>query len=145
MGALVSGFAVAYAAFALVLGRIADAASRRTIYALCIVVWSFGTALGGAVSGFVAFLATRLVVGLGQAGAGATNGPLVADYVPPARRATTIAIVTMGATLGVFLALGLGGFGIGIFGWRATFALGGGLGLAFAAVFRAFVPQPPRW
>src|SRR5262245_56157642 len=144
MGALVSGFAVAYAAFALVLGRIADAASRRTIYALCIVVWSFGTALGGAVSGFVAFLATRLVVGLGQAGAGATNGPLVADYVPPARRATAFAIVSMGATLGVFLGLTLGAWGIAAVGWRATFALGGALGLAFAALFRLTVREPPR-
>ena len=60
MGALVTGFAVSYAAFVLVLGRLADAGSRRTIYALCIAVWSVGTALGGAVSGFAAFFATRL-------------------------------------------------------------------------------------
>src|SRR5262245_12919025 len=144
MGALVTAFAVSYAGCVVFVGRLADVGNRRNIYALAIAVWSVGTALGGTVSAFPGFLATRLVVGMGQAGAGATNGPLVADYVPPARRATTIAIVTMGATLGVFLALGLGGFGIGIFGWRATFALGGGLGLAFAALFRAIVHEPPR-
>jgi len=144
MGALVTSFAAAYAVFVLVLGRIADAGSRRTIYALSIAVWSVGTALGGAVSGFGAFLATRLVVGLGQAGAGATNGPLVADYVPPARRATTFAIVAMGATIGVFLGLVLGAWGVGAFGWRATFALAGALGLAFAALFRFAVHEPPR-
>ena len=144
MGALVTGFAVSYAAFVLVLGRLADAGSRRTIYALCIAVWSVGTALGGAVSGFAAFFATRLVVGLGQAGAGATNGPLVADYIPPARRATTIGIISMGALIGVFLALALGGFGIGALGWRTTFAIGGALGLGFAALFRFAVHEPPR-
>jgi predicted MFS family arabinose efflux permease len=144
MGALVTGFAVAYAACVLVLGRLADAGSRRTIYALSIAVWSAGTALGGVVSGFASFLLTRLVVGLGQAGAGATNGPLVADYVPPARRATTMGVVAMGATLGVFLALGLGGWGIAAFGWRATFAVGGALGLFFAVGFRLAVHEPPR-
>ena len=144
MGALATAFAVAYAGFVLVLGRLADGGSRRTIYALAIAAWSVGTALAGAVSGFAAFLLTRLVVGMGQAGAGATNGPLIADYIPPARRATTMGIVTMGATLGVFLALGLGAWGIGAVGWRATFALGGGLGLVFAALFRFAVREPPR-
>jgi predicted MFS family arabinose efflux permease len=144
MGALVTGFAAAYAGCVLVLGRLADGGSRRGIYALSIAAWSVGTALAGVVSGFAAFLATRLVVGMGQAGAGATNGPLIADYVPPARRATTMGIVAMGATLGVFLALGLGAWGIGAFGWRATFALGGGLGLGFAALFRFAVHEPPR-
>ena len=144
MGALVTAFAASYAAFVLVLGRLADGGSRRTLYALAIAVWSAGTALGGAAAGFVSFLLTRLVVGLGQAGAGATNGPLVADYVPPARRATALGLVAMGATLGIFLALGLGGWGIAAFGWRATFAAGGALGLVFAAVFRFAVHEPPR-
>jgi predicted MFS family arabinose efflux permease len=144
MGGLVTAFAAAYAVSVLMLGRRADAGDRRTLYAICIAVWSVGTALGGAVSGFGAFLATRLVVGVGQAGAGATNAPLVADFVPPERRATTMGIVALGATVGIFLGLVLGGFGIAAFGWRATFALGGALGLAFAALFRFFVQEPPR-
>ncbi len=144
MGALVTGFAASYAGFGLLLGRLADRGSRRSLYALSIAVWSAGTAMGGAVSGFASFFATRLVVGLGQAGAGATNAPLVADYVPPARRATTMGIIALGATVGVFLALGLGGFGIAAFGWRTTFAVGGGLGLGFALLFQALVREPPR-
>jgi predicted MFS family arabinose efflux permease len=144
LGALVTGFAAAYAVSVLVLGRVADAADRRTLYALCIAVWSVVTALGGAVSGFAVFLATRLLVGLGQAGAGATNGPLVADFVPPERRATAMALVALGATVGIFLGLVLGGFGIAAFGWRATFAIGGALGLVFAGAFRLAVAEPPR-
>jgi len=144
MGALVTGFALAYAVSVLVLGRVADAGNRRSLYAICIALWSVGTALGGAVSGFGAFFATRLVVGVGQSGAGATNGPLLADFVPPARRATAMGIVALGATVGVFLGLVLGGFGIAAFGWRVTFVLGGVLGLAFAALFRFAVVEPPR-
>jgi predicted MFS family arabinose efflux permease len=144
MGALVTGFAVAYALSVLVLGRRADAGNRRSLYAACIAVWSVGTALGGAVAGFGTFLATRLVVGVGQSGAGATNGPLIADFVPPERRATTMGLVSLGATVGIFCALTLGGSGIAAFGWRTTFAIAGGFGLAFAALFRLVVVEPPR-
>jgi predicted MFS family arabinose efflux permease len=144
MGWLVTAFALAYSAAVLVLGRIADRADRRSLYALGIVVWSVGTALGGAVAGFASFIATRVVVGVGQAAAGATNAPLVADFVPPARRATTMGLVAMGATIGVFLGLFLGAWGIGTVGWRWTFAGIGALGLLFAAYFRAQVKEPPR-
>jgi predicted MFS family arabinose efflux permease len=144
MGWLVTAFALAYSAAILVLGRIADRTDRRNLYALGIVVWSIGTALGGAAAGFASFVMTRIVVGVGQAAAGATNAPLVADYVPPARRATTMGIVAMGATVGVFLGLFLGAWGIGTVGWRITFAVIGGLGLLFAALFRSQVHEPPR-
>lgn len=144
MGMLLTGFALAYAVCVLLLGRLADRGDRRTLYATSIAIWSAGTMLSGAVSGFLVFLGTRLVVGLGQAGAGATNGPLIADYVPPTRRATVMGINALGATVGVFLAAVVGGLGIGAYGWRATFAVGGGLGLGFALLFRLLVREPPR-
>jgi len=144
MGWLVTAFALAYGGAVLVLGRVADRTDRRSLYALGIVAWSVGTALAFAVGGFVSFVATRIVVGVGQSAAGATNGPLVADFVPPERRATTMGIVAMGATIGVFLALFVGAWGIGAFGWRATFAGFGAFGLAFAVLFRAVVREPPR-
>ena len=144
MGWLVTAFALAYGVAVLVLGRIADRADRRTLYALGIVTWSVATALAGAATGFATFVATRVLLGVGQSAAGATNGPLLADYVPPERRASAIGVVTLGAVVGVFLALFLGAAGIGAFGWRATFAAAGAVGLAFAALFRFAVHEPPR-
>jgi len=144
MGVLLTGFAAAYAVSVLALGRRADATDRRSLYALSVAVWSGATALAAAVSGFGAFLATRLGVGLGQAGAGATNGPLIADYVPPERRATVMGLNALGATVGVFLSGTLGSFAISVYGWRATFVVGGGLGFVFAALFRWLVDEPPR-
>lgn len=144
MGWLVTAFALAYAVAVLVLGRIADRTDRRRLYALGVVVWSIGTALGGAALGFLSLVVTRVVVGIGQAAAGATNGPLIADYVPLERRATTMGIVAMGATIGVAFGLVLGSAGISAFGWRITFAVIGALGLGFAALFHALVKEPPR-
>jgi predicted MFS family arabinose efflux permease len=144
VGLLLSAFAGAYFLAALGLGRPADGGSRRGIYALCIGLWSAATAAGGAVGGFGWFLLTRIGVGAGQAGAGVCNAPLVADYVPPERRATALGLIAMGATIGTFLGLAFGGMGVAEFGWRATFAVGGLAGLLFAAAFQWRVDEPPR-
>jgi predicted MFS family arabinose efflux permease len=143
-GALVTAFAAAYFAAALVLGRLADRWSRRGIYALGIALWSLATAAGAAAGGFAAFLLTRLAVGAGQAAAGACNGPLVADFVPPHKRASAIGLITVGATLGIVVAMGAGGALVAAFGWRALFAAGGALGLVCAVAFFALVREPPR-
>jgi len=144
IGSLLAGFAVVYSLLALPLGRLADRTSRRGIYAAGIGLWSAATAVGGMVASFPAFFVSRLVVGGGQATAGASMAPLVADYVPPERRGTAIALISMGGTVGSFIALGLGGPAIGAFGWRTTFMVSGAIGLAFALVFLAVVREPAR-
>jgi predicted MFS family arabinose efflux permease len=144
IGSLLAGFAVVYSVLALPLGRLADRTSRRAIYAGGIGLWSAATALGGMVAGFPAFLASRLAVGAGQATAGACMTPLVADYVRPERRGTSIALISMGGTVGSFIAFGLGGPAIAAFGWRATFMASGAIGLGFALLFLAVVREPAR-
>ena len=124
-GAFIFAFAVGYAVFALVLGRLADRGSRRNIYALGIAVWSVATALGAAVSGFALFAATRLLAGAAQGASGACNGPLLADYVKPERRSGAMALVAVGAlTAGAYAIEGLG--------WRGAFTAAGAIGVAFA-------------
>jgi predicted MFS family arabinose efflux permease len=145
LGALVTVFAVAYAASAPVLGRVVDRVERRGVYAAGIALWSAATALGGAVTGFGALLATRLVAGAGQAASGATNSPLIVDYVAPQRRGGVLALASMGATVAALAAGALGSAGVlERFGWRAFFAASGVVGVAFAAAFAAIVREPPR-
>lgn len=145
LGSLVSAFAFAYFVGAIVLGRIADRLPRRSIYALGIAVWSASTALAAAFSSFGAIAATRFAVGLGQASAGATNSPLLADYVAPDRRGSALGIITMGATLGALAAGVLGALGVvESFGWRGLFIGAGVFGVAFSLVFAGIVKEPPR-
>jgi predicted MFS family arabinose efflux permease len=143
-GALVFAFGAAYAVFALVLGRVADRGSRRNVYALGIAVWSAATALGGACAGFAALLATRLAVGAAQGAAGACNGPLVADYVRPERRAGAMGLIAVGGAIGVVGALTAGGYATESLGWRGAFAWSGAAGLVFALAFALAVDEPPR-
>jgi predicted MFS family arabinose efflux permease len=144
VGSLLTLFALAYGVAAVVLGRLADAADRRAIFAGCIALWSLATAAGGAAVGFAAFAATRALAGVGQAASGACCTPLLVDYVAPARRGTALGLVSMGATLGTFVALGGGGLLVAHFGWRWLFALGGAAGALFALVFAWAVDEPPR-
>jgi len=143
-GAFIFAFAVGYAVFALVLGRLADRGSRRNIYALGIAVWSVATALGAAVSGFALFAATRLLAGAAQGASGACNGPLLADYVKPERRSGAMALVAVGAAIGVVGALTAGAYAIEGLGWRGAFTAAGAIGVAFALLFSAVVSEPPR-
>jgi predicted MFS family arabinose efflux permease len=143
-GLLVFGFSAGYAVFALILGRLADRGSRRNIYAAGIAVWGVATALGAVASGFLFLLTTRLLVGAAQGASGACNGPLLADYVRPERRSGAMALVNVGAALGVVGALTLGGYATDALGWRAAFAWSGIAGVAFAAIFAGGIAEPPR-
>ena len=144
LGSLLTAFACAYAVCALGLGRLADAADRRLLFAACIAFWSAATAATAGVASHAALLATRAAVGAGQAGSGACATPLVVDYVAPERRATTLGLLAMGGTLGTFVALLAGGPVVQSLGWRWLFAGSGALGLAFAIAFAALVDEPPR-
>ena len=145
LGLLVTAFAVAYGVSAPLLGRLADRLARRSIYASGLVAWSAATLLGGLAPGFASFFLTRVVTGAGQATAGATNSPLLVDYVAPERRGGVMALVNAGATLGALMAGALGFLGaLDAFGWRKFFIGAGVFGLAFAALFAALLREPPR-
>jgi predicted MFS family arabinose efflux permease len=145
LGSFVTAFAVAYAVSGPLLGRIADRLPRRGIYVAGIASWSIATLLGAHAHSFAAFFATRLISGAGQSTAGATNSPLIVDYVAPEHRSGAMAIATAGATVGALAAGALGFAGVlEAFGWRGLFVGAGVFGLAFAAVFFWLVKEPPR-
>ncbi len=144
IGGLLLGFAIAYSPMALILGRLADRTNRANLYALAIAAWSAATAAGAASAGYASLLLSRAGVGAGQAGAGAANAPLVADYVEPSKRGTAMGVVAIGGTLGSMVGLAAGGYWIGSLGWRMTFVIGGAVGIVFALAFRFVVREPPR-
>ncbi|HVN37920.1 MAG TPA: MFS transporter [Myxococcota bacterium] len=143
-GALIFAFATGYAVFSLVLGRIADRGNRRNIYVAGMALWSLATAAAAACSSFAMLMATRLLVGGAQGASGACNGPILADYVKPERRSGAMALVSVGAALGVLGALIGGAFATAALGWRGFFVWSGVGGVAFALLFVAMVAEPPR-
>jgi predicted MFS family arabinose efflux permease len=143
---LLTGFAFAlcYAAFGIPLARWADRGNRRNLISLALVVWSVMTAACGLAQSFLHLMLARIGIGVGEAGCIPPSHSLISDYVPQERRSTALSVHTAGATLGIIIGLGLGGWLGTIIGWRLTFLAVGAPGLLIAVVLRLTLREPPR-
>ena len=102
-------FAIFYALMGLPIALWADRGNRVKIIAVCIVLWSLMTALCGLAAGFLALLAFRIGVAVGEAGCTPPANSIIGDYFIARKRATAIGIYSMGVTLGGVLANLFGG------------------------------------
>lgn len=135
-------FALLYAIAGMPVARWADRGDRRTIITLAVVVWSVMTVFCGLAQTFSQLAIARVGVGIGESGAIPPAQSLVADYYPPERRATAIAILTGAATTGYLLGIGLGGYLAASNGWRSVFIMAGAPGVLFAMIARLFLKEP---
>jgi MFS family permease len=138
-----TAFAVFYALFGIPLGRLADCWIRTRLIAIGLTLWSAMTATSAFARDFVQLTAARIGVGVGEASASPAAYSLLADYFPPAKRATVLALYSGGIYIGAGLGLGIGG--VIVEQWDAAFAGAGPLGLrgwqvAFLVVGLAGLP-----
>lgn len=137
-------FALFYTGLGVPIARLADRYSRRRILALSFVAWSAMTALAGLARTGVELAATRIGVGVGEAGGTAPAHSLLSDYFPPERRAFAFGIFQQGVYLGQMLGLMVGAVLVAEVGWRVTFFIVGLPGLGLAVVLYATVRDPVR-
>jgi MFS family permease len=135
-------FAIFYAVFGVPVARWADRGNRRTIITLALSVWSVMTICCGLAQNFWQLSLSRIGVGAGESGAIPPAQSLIADYFPPDRRASAIAIFMSSAMAGYLLGFGAGGYIAATYGWRAAFLLGGVPGLVLALVTRFGLTEP---
>lgn len=137
-------FAVTNAIAGIPLARLADRGSRRTIIAVGLAVWSALTALQGFARSFSLLALARVGVGIGEASTGPAAHSMISDYFAPERRATAIAIYTMGGHFGVFIGYILGGWLNDMVGWRTTLIIIGLPGMLVALLVALTVREPAR-
>lgn len=144
---LMSGFAFAifYATLGIPLARLADngTSNRSRMIAVFVAVWSAMTALGGLAQNFWTLLLARIGVGIGEAGCTPTAHALIADILPPEKRAGGIAFFGLGIPIGGLLGTLIGGGVAQAYGWRAAFFVVGLPGLLLA-LFVWFALKDPR-
>ena len=138
------GFALMYTLMGIPIARLAEHMNRVRIIAASVVLWSLMTALCGLAGSFLALLAFRIGVGIGEAGLTPAANSIIADYFPPRSRARAIAIYTLGITLGGVLANAFGGPIAEMFSWREAFLYLGIPGILFGVIFLFTVTEPPR-
>jgi len=141
---LLSGisFALFYATFGIPVARWADRGNRKRVITISLLVWSAMTALCGTAASFWQLVLARFGVGAGEAGAMPPAQSLLADYYPPAERASAIGIFMMSSPAGYALGLILGGYIAQNYGWRAAFVYVGLFGIIIAPLTHFFLREP---
>jgi predicted MFS family arabinose efflux permease len=135
-------FSLFYALFGMPVAQWADRGNRRTIVALALTVWSVMTVACGLVTSFWQLALARVGVGAGESGALPPAQSLIADYFPPDRWASAIAIFTAASTVGHVVGFAVGGYIAAMYGWRSTFILVGAPGLLLAIISRFGLDEP---
>jgi len=134
-------FASVYSTLAIPFARYADRKGRARVIVLAVATWSLFTALCGLVTSFWQLFLARMGVGVGEAGGVAPSYTLIAEHVPPQRRARAMAIFFLGIPIGSALGLFFGGWLAQAVDWRAAFIVIGIAGLPVAWLIARFVPN----
>ncbi len=136
-------------------GYLVDRTVRRTVLALCILLWSAATLAAGFASDFGTFFVCRAFVGLGETALAPAAMSLIADLFPVARRGRALSVYFLGATCGSSLAafipgaVAAGGLhltltqGHTLSTWRTTLVICGALGPVVGLLFFT-VREPAR-
>lgn len=142
MGGL--AFALFYTGLGIPIAALADRRSRVKIIALSVGIWSAFTAACGLAQNFWQLFLARMGVGIGEAGGVAPSYALIADMVPPHRRARALAFFSFGIPLGSALGIFFGGWIATNIDWRAAFLIVGLAGLPLVPLVLYGVPEPAR-
>lgn len=137
-------FALFYATLGIPIARLSDQYNRKLIIICSVVVFSLMTAFSGLANGFIMLLLLRIGVGVGEAGVNPASHSIIADYFPAKRRAFAMAILMLGANLGMMIGFAGGGFIAEHYGWRISLMSVGLPGLLLAAAMAHFLKEPVR-
>jgi ACS family D-galactonate transporter-like MFS transporter len=130
-------------------GHLGDRYGHRTIIGVSLVWAGIATMLSGVLTGLVAFIAIRVLTGLGEGAFFSNDRSLVAERTPPEKRSLGMGVVITGLALGITIATVFApnfiDFGERVFGttedaWRMPFLLLGAatlcVGVGLIAYFR---------
>ena len=126
------------------LARLAEHRSRTRIIAACVGLFGVMATLCSTAQGFGRLLLFRVGVGIGDGGFGPPVASLVGDHYPTSRRASAMAIIWLGAPLGVVVGSVMGGWLAQHYGWRSTFVVIGLAGVLVSVLVLLTLREPPR-
>ena len=142
MGYLFSSFLWLYVICLVPMGWIVDRFGAGAVNAVGITVWSGATVLTGLAGNFGTLLATRVLMGAGEATTYPAAGQVVRQWVPARERAFFTTVFNSGAYFGPAVgSLTLAAL-IGAYGWRSAFYVCGAIGFVWLAAWLAWFRKP---
>lgn len=137
-------FALFYTVMGIPLAVLADRWHRAKLICLCSTVWSVMTMASGTATGFMSMSATRMGVGIGEAGLTPTANSLIGDLFSPRSRGKALGIYISAVPVGTMLAGLIGGWLAATWGWRVAFYAVGVAGLLLTLLFWFTFREPKR-
>jgi ACS family hexuronate transporter-like MFS transporter len=139
---LVFWFQCAYAIAYLAWGRIIDRIGARFGFGIAFAIWQIGHMATAAAGSFGGFIASRVVLGLGEAGAFPAGIKSITEWFPKKERAFATGLFNAGTNIGAIVtpllipALTLA------FGWKMTFIVTGLMGLVWLPIWLLVYRRP---
>lgn len=138
---IITAYTIGLAALLLVAGWAADRYGRKRVFLIGLVVFAISSFLAGMANGIETLIAARALQSIGGAMQFPAGLALLLNAFAPERR--QMAIGVWGAMGGLAAAVGppLGGFLVGVFGWRSVFLINVPIALGAAAAGLAWLTE----
>jgi ACS family D-galactonate transporter-like MFS transporter len=141
LGKLLSVFFWTYGCMQVPAGWVVDRFEVKWVFAAGFFVWSAATATTAALHGFAAWVAIRIILGIGESIAfPAYSKILGSGYFTETRRGFANAAIMAGLSLGPAVGMLVGGTAVGRFGWRPFFLVLGLLSLLWLIPWLVWMP-----
>ncbi len=137
-------FALFYCLISIPVGWLADKSNRVRVLSLACGLWSLATMACGLSANYPQLVASRMAVGVGEAGGVPPSYAIITDYFPPGRRTTALSLYNLGPPFGQALGVAFGASIAAAYSWRLAFIVLGGAGVLAALGVVAFVREPRR-
>jgi len=143
LGILLSAFFWTYATTPLLSGWLVDRFEVKWILAGGFFLWTSATIVTGLLHTFIALLAARIVLGIGESVAYPAYSKIMGSHFAESSRGTANSAISVGQALGPMVGLLFGAPVIGFFGWRVFFLGLGVLSLLWLIPWFAWMPPTP--
>jgi MFS family permease len=125
VGLLLSAFFWTYTPGLLLAGWLAERINAYRTLAIGVAIWSLATAATGLANGFLALIALRLLLGLGESAVFPCSSKLLAEHLPRKRLGAANGLIGAGLALGPAFGTLAGGLVMAKAGWRPAFIVFG--------------------
>jgi len=142
MGYLFSSFLWTYLVSLIPMGILVDRIGSRAVSAAGMAVWSLATMATAFSFSFASLLATRLVMGAGEATTYPAGGRIIREWAPRGERGVATTIFNAGGYAGPAIGSLLVGWLASWLGWRGAFFVAGGIGFIWLAAWLALFRRP---
>ena len=136
-------YTVPYSISGLVMGSLSGKVNRKKVMGIAVMISGLCEFITGSVNSFTGLVGMRALHGAANSATNPLTYSLVADYVPPEKRATANSILSSAIYVGVSLS-SLSILMIKSHGWRWAYKFMGIVGVALGAAALLFIKEPER-